>query len=219
MSGWEKVATGALWIVGIFLPGGGYASGGKAVVNQLDHVDEVADALYHVDEFIDASDELAAAGKALDNTADTVDDAADVAHSVEQVDDADALLQVSRNEVHLDANSLMRGLEAGELEALEAALDGRSPVISIRAAKEFLKKGDVNVLREFLTKHGGRIGKAATAADVQNLQHQAKVLGRVLHDKDGWVVGSAFQENLPLITQDKRLRKYLKAVGLPVEGF
>ncbi|MBM7846489.1 polymorphic toxin-type HINT domain-containing protein [Herpetosiphon giganteus] len=109
VSGWEKVATGALWIAGIFLPGGGYSSGGKAVVNQLDHVDEVADALYHVDEFVDASDELAAAGKALDNTADTIDDAADVAHSVEQVDDADALLQVADDLPCVPGNSFVAG--------------------------------------------------------------------------------------------------------------
>lgn len=109
VSGWEKVATGTLWIAGIFLPGGGYASGGKAAVSQLDHIDEVADVLYHIDEFAGASDELVAAGNALDNTTGALDDAADVAHSVEQVDDADALLQVADDLPCVPGNSFVAG--------------------------------------------------------------------------------------------------------------
>jgi hypothetical protein len=119
----------------------------------------------------------------------------------------------------LDANALILGLEKGELQAVDHALSGRAPVLSITAAKEFLRKGDVQVLREFLAARGGGIGAAATAEQIAELQAQAQVLGRVLKAKDAAVVGSAAREGVPLVTRDERLLKFMQAAGLPVESF
>lgn len=128
--------------------------------------------------------------------------------------------QVSRvGRAAIDANVLVRGLEGGQLAAVERALGGRSPVISITAAKEFLAKGDVNVLREFLASHGGSVGKAATSQQIQDLQSQATLLGRVIDSKDAAVAGSALAEGIPLITNDQRLFRFLNSAGLPAEFF
>ncbi|UFP94207.1 hypothetical protein [Gloeobacter morelensis] len=119
----------------------------------------------------------------------------------------------------LDANTLIRGLEAGELAAVDRALAGRAPIISITAAKEFLRKGDANILREFLRARSGGIGRAATAQQIADLRNQATILGRVIKYKDASVAGSALREGIPLITRDDSLFKFLKAVGVPVEKF
>jgi RHS repeat-associated protein len=121
--------------------------------------------------------------------------------------------------VALDANALMNGLEKGELAAIDAAIAGRTPTISITAAKEFLKKGDVNILRKFLAERGGHIGKAATKAEIDALQAQAKVLGRALRAKDAAVAGSAINEGATLLTRDDKLFRFLKAVGVAVSKY
>jgi len=121
--------------------------------------------------------------------------------------------------IALDTNVLIGALDAGELAAVDAALSGRAPVISITAAKEYLAKGDIAVLRAFLQSRGGGVGAAATQADIQNLQAQAQVLGRVLSSSDAAVAGSAMREGVPLMTNDQRLFNFLKAVGYPVEKF
>jgi predicted nucleic acid-binding protein len=92
-------------------------------------------------------------------------------------------------------------------------------VISITAAKEFLAKGDVNVLREFLTARSGSIGRAASAEQIASLQAQAEILGRVLKAKDAAVAGSALRHNAIIITGDRRFLKFLEEAGIPVEGF
>jgi RHS repeat-associated protein len=121
--------------------------------------------------------------------------------------------------VALDANALIMGLEKGQLNAIDNAVNGRIPIISITAAKEYLQKGDVNILREFLTTRGGNVGKAATEEQIKGLQDQATAIGRVLRYKDAAVVGSAVQENAELITNDKKLLNFLNAVGIPARSY
>ncbi len=75
------------------------------------------------------------------------------------------------------------------------------------------------MLRQFLADRAGKIGVAATAEEIQNLQSQATLLGRVLRDKDAAVVGSAVKEGIPIITRDARLLRFLQAAGIPVETF
>jgi RHS repeat-associated protein len=125
----------------------------------------------------------------------------------------------AKKAVALDANALINGLEKGELAAVDAAITGKIPTISITAAKEFLKKGNVQVLREFLAARGGYVGKAATAEQIAQLQAQAKVLGRVLRGKDAAVVGSAIKEGAVIITKDSKLLKFLNAAGIPARGY
>jgi RHS repeat-associated protein len=121
--------------------------------------------------------------------------------------------------VALDSNVLIAALEGGEVQAVDAALAGRVPVISITAAKEFLLKGDVEVLRQFLIARGGSIGTAATAAEIAELQTQATLLGRVLAAADASVAASAIKDAIPLLTRDSRLINFLIAVGQSVETF
>jgi RHS repeat-associated protein len=123
------------------------------------------------------------------------------------------------SKVSLDANILIGALEKGELKALEASLKGRTPIVSITAAKEFLKKGDINALKEFLKSHGGYIGKAATEQEILSLQNQAASLGRVLKYKDASVVGSALKEDAVIMTRDDRLLKFLQSIGVNTEKF
>ncbi|HEY7589880.1 MAG TPA: RHS repeat-associated core domain-containing protein [Candidatus Limnocylindrales bacterium] len=121
---------------------------------------------------------------------------------------------IRASELALDANVVITGLEKRQLGALDAALAGRAPVISITAAKEYLRKGDVQVLRDFLTARGGRVGAPGTAALVRELQGQAAVLGRVLRDRDAWVSASAVREGLQIATNDRKLYNFLEEVGL-----
>jgi len=83
----EKGLTIALFVGGLFLPGGGYASGAKAVgksvktlVNNLDHADEVFDATYQ-------------ARKVFRNT----DTAADTANGLDTADDANDLIKATND--------------------------------------------------------------------------------------------------------------------------
>jgi len=119
----------------------------------------------------------------------------------------------------LDANALIRGLDFNELAAVDAALAGRVPVISIRAAREYLMKGDINALRDFLQQRGGRMGSAGTAEQISLLQEQARVLGRVISFTDAEVAASAIREGIPLIARDKQLIRFLQAAGYTVETF
>jgi predicted nucleic acid-binding protein len=117
----------------------------------------------------------------------------------------------------LDANVLIRGIDKGQLAGVDAALAGRSPVVSITAAKQYLKGGDPNALRAFLESRSGSIGKAATAQQIQSLQEQAGLLGRVISASDAAVAGSAVSEGVTLLTNDKQLFRYLQAAGYQVE--
>ena len=107
-------------------------------------------------------------------------------------------------QVVLDTNVLIAGLEGGELQAVDAALAGRAPVISITAAKEYLVKGDIEVLRQFLIERGGSIGPAALEQEIAELQTQATLLGRVLSAADAAVSGSAIKQGIPLSQGTRR---------------
>ena len=122
-------------------------------------------------------------------------------------------------DVALDANALIRGLDFGEIRAVDDAINGRTPVVSITAAKEFLEKGDVGALRQFLKERSGRLGKAATAEQIDALKQQAEVLGRVLNSKDAAVTGSAVNEGATIITRDEQLIRFLNEAGIPAERF
>jgi hypothetical protein len=45
-------------------------------------------------------------------------------------------------EAGVDANPLIRGLDYGEMDKLDAALAGRAPVVSPQAASEYLARGN-----------------------------------------------------------------------------
>jgi rRNA-processing protein FCF1 len=120
-----------------------------------------------------------------------------------------------RSSVALDTNALIATVERGQ-----SILGGRAPVVPITAAKEFLRGGGSSAaLREFLIANGGRMGLAGTEATAAGLRQQAAGLGRALHLGDSRVAAGAMREGVPLITNDRKLGNFLRAIGYPVEGF
>ncbi|QPJ63227.1 MAG: type II toxin-antitoxin system VapC family toxin [Candidatus Nitronauta litoralis] len=94
-----------------------------------------------------------------------------------------------------------------EVNAVIKAIDGRRPIISRTAIKEFSAKGDMNVLREFLTTHGGRVGKAGSRDLVDRLKRSG------IKNKDAIITGSAIRENAKLLTRDEKLLKRVGPIG------
>jgi hypothetical protein len=125
----------------------------------------------------------------------------------------------------VDANPLIRGLDYGEMDKLDTALAGRAPVVSPQAASEYLTRGNAERFSEFLTSRGGRIGSDVTDAQAAALRSQANSITdqfgntRSLGVGDSYVVGSAMNDGVPLITQDRQIIGFLRAVGYPVEPF
>lgn len=117
----------------------------------------------------------------------------------------------------LDTNALIFAVERGHATAI---LAGRTPVIPVTVAKEFLRGGgSPAALREFLGASGGRIGLAGQEAAVSALQTQAAGLGRVLHTADGRVAAGAMREGVPLVTNDRSFGNFLRAIGYSTERF
>jgi predicted nucleic acid-binding protein len=121
--------------------------------------------------------------------------------------------------VSLDNNALIAGIENGNAAGVDAAIAGRTPIISRQVVREFLGKGDVDALRQFLSQRGGRVGLSGTEAEVQALQVQAASMGRRLGIGDARVAGSAAREGTPVITNDKGFRNFLNQAGIGGEGF
>jgi predicted nucleic acid-binding protein len=119
----------------------------------------------------------------------------------------------------LDTNVLIRGLDNGELGAVDKALAGRLPNVSPTAASEYLVRGSQETLDQFLAERGGSIGLAGTQEGAAALQAQAAGLGRALGLNDALIAHSAMQEGIPLITGDSQLLRFLNAIGYPAEGF
>ena len=113
----------------------------------------------------------------------------------------------------------MAGIENGQAAAVDAALAGRTPIVSRQAVREFLARGDKQALREFLSTRGGSVAKSGDQAGIAALQAQASSMGRSLKIKDARVAGSAQAEGVPLITRDRKLRNFMNASGLGGENF
>ncbi len=128
-------------------------------------------------------------------------------------------------EVGVDTNSLIRGLDFGELDKLADALAGRSPVISPQALSEYLERGNASRLGDFLTARGGRIGSQVSEETAAALRAQANSLAdqfgnaRALGVKDSFVIGSAMRDGVSLITGDRQVIVFLRAIGYSVEPF
>jgi predicted nucleic acid-binding protein len=124
-----------------------------------------------------------------------------------------------RGSAALDSNVLIRGLDNGELGAVDKALAGRLPNVSPTAASEYLARDSQEALNQFLSERGGSIGLAGTQEGAAALQAQAAGLGRALGLNDALIAHSAMQEGIPLITGDQQLLRFLNAIGYPAEGF
>jgi predicted nucleic acid-binding protein len=138
-----------------------------------------------------------------------------------RVKTAEALVSnaAKRAVVSVDTNALAAAIEKGGVAAIDAALGGRIPIVSMTAAKEFLVKGNVDALRKFLTDRGGRIASAASEVDAAALRAQASQMGRSLGVNDSRIAASAVKEGAPVLTKDGQFSRFLKAAGIPTLGF
>ena len=127
---------------------------------------------------------------------------------------------ISKGVVALDTNALIAATQEGKAAEVLAAIAGRTPVVSRTAVREFLAGGNsIAVLREYLSSIGGRIAAAGTEAEAAALRAQATQMGRSLGVNDSRVGASAAREGAETITNDKRFRNFLNAVGLGGIGF
>jgi RHS repeat-associated protein len=113
----------------------------------------------------------------------------------------------------LDGNALIRALDYGELPAIDAALAGDVPVVSVESAGDYLSKGSVDTLDNFLQARGGYVTNDATVAEVQAVQAQARALGRSVSAGDANIAAAALRDGLDVLTQDKQLFRFLQAIG------
>jgi predicted nucleic acid-binding protein len=116
----------------------------------------------------------------------------------------------ARLSVVLDADVLINALEKGALPALDAALAGRQPLVPIQAAKQFLRKGNPDVLKAFLSERDGRIARAGAESAAKGLRNLADSVGRVLDLEDSRIAASALKEGTNVITRDKGFRSFLR---------
>jgi predicted nucleic acid-binding protein len=123
----------------------------------------------------------------------------------------------ARGAVVLDTNAVIAAVERGESARV---LGGRTPLVPITAAKEFIAGGGSSqALRSFLGANGGRIAAAGSEASAAGLRAQATGMGRALGTADWRIAASAVREGAPVVTNDSRFARFLRAVGIAVGGF
>jgi hypothetical protein len=145
-------------------------------------------------------------------------------------DDASRSVEIAEPLVNLapGTSSVTSDLARGTATtALDAALAGRPPTVSITAANEYLSGGTSADLRAFLEARGGGLSPSATSGSIAAVEKQLagynEFVGpgqaRVLRPGDLRVVSSAAQQGVPLLTRDQRLIRTMQALGLNVESF
>jgi hypothetical protein len=89
--------------------------------------------------------------------------------------------------VALDTNPLIAALKEGHAARVDAAIGGRTPVVPISAAKEYIKangREGTEALRAFLVARDGRRAAAGEEATAVALRGQAASMGRSLRSID-----------------------------------
>ena len=127
---------------------------------------------------------------------------------------------VSKGVASLDNNALVAATREGQKEAVVKAIGDNTPIVSISAAKEYLAWGNKSDLKAFMTEIGATISKnGAGNAQISQLQNTAKSLGRSLKSIDASIAGGAINNNATLITNDRKLSNFLKAINQPVKNY
>ncbi|MCX5400940.1 polymorphic toxin-type HINT domain-containing protein [Streptomyces sp. NBC_00102] len=129
-------------------------------------------------------------------------------------------------EVAMDTNALISALFQGKEAEVDAAIAGRRPVISPQAFKEVTVDGGnpEKVVLDWLEARGGRIGAEANVDAAQAFQEYLRELWKgankpVLKDDDALVLASAFEEGLPIITNDQQFYKAISRFDYPNERY
>ena len=110
--------------------------------------------------------------------------------------------------------------EGGGKDAVKKPIGNAKPIVSITAAKEFLAKGEKASLKDFMKEIGATVSKnGASSTQVRTLQESAERIGRKLGANDASIIGGAVNNNATIITNDKRMSNFMRALGLPVKGY
>lgn len=121
---------------------------------------------------------------------------------------------IKKGNVSLDTNALVAAVQKGQKNLVDKAINGRNPIISRQAAKEFLTKGDKQKLKDYMNEIGATISRNGGGnSQVSGLQNQAKSLGRNLKSPDAKVAADAINNKATLITRDKKLHNFMNAAG------
>jgi predicted nucleic acid-binding protein len=127
----------------------------------------------------------------------------------------------AKGTIVLDADPIISAIGQGRAAAVDAAIAGRTPLVPITAAKQVIGRHGADTLREFLAARGGRIalaGSEATAAQLRGLGPTFKP-ARVLGVADSRIAASAVREGAPVLTNDRKFFRFLRAIGQPAEGY
>ena len=118
--------------------------------------------------------------------------------------------------VALDNNILKDALERGRKDDVLKVLGDAKPIISITAAKEFLVKGDKQILKGFMQDIGATIAKqGASTEQINILKQAAERLGRVIHTNDASILANAVNNGASLFTRDTQVLNFMNAIGVP----
>jgi predicted nucleic acid-binding protein len=126
----------------------------------------------------------------------------------------------------VDTNVLIGVAEENQIAVVEVGLAGRSPVVPLRATREFLRNPATRAdrssfLRKFLGERGGGIDIANAASEAEAAALQAQVAAirvpgggtRILKSADAAIGASADRAGLELLSFDRRFVAALKSVG------
>ncbi|MFD5848133.1 RHS repeat-associated core domain-containing protein [Streptomyces chartreusis] len=129
-------------------------------------------------------------------------------------------------EVAVDTNAVTDALSGAKTAEVDAALAGRSPVLSPTAHRELLEGGhSADAIASWLSERGGRMGPASTSEGVAALQARLRAMWKgksfnpMIADDDASVLHSAIQDGLSIITNDKRFYKNIERLGYSSERY
>ncbi|MEV5879946.1 ricin-type beta-trefoil lectin domain protein [Streptomyces sp. NPDC052101] len=129
-------------------------------------------------------------------------------------------------EVAVDTNAVTDALSGAKTAEVDAALAGRAPVLSPTAHRELLEGGhSAEDIASWLAERGGRMGPESTSDGVASLQDRLRAMWRgksfnpMIADDDASVLHSAMQDELSIITNDKRFYKNIDRLGYSSERY
>ncbi|WP_369248577.1 RHS repeat-associated core domain-containing protein [Streptomyces sp. R41] len=128
--------------------------------------------------------------------------------------------------VAVDTNPMIDALNGSRTAEVDAALAGRTPVLSPQAHRELIEGGhSPEAISNWLAERGGRMGPEATAEGVSDIQGRLKAMWKgksfnpMIRTDDAKVLHSAAQEGLSLITNDKKFYQNAERLGYTTERY
>lgn len=102
------------------------------------------------------------------------------------------------------------------MDAVKKAIGNDKPIVSITDAKETMGYFGKDKVKSFMKETGTTISKnGASAKQVDALQNQAKEIGRGVGKNDASVIAGAQNNGAAVISNDKKMVKFMNAIGVP----